>query len=303
VSVCPSCKRDNEPRYRFCLGCGSELAAPEAESAPPAKEKAAPPPVKASNGAGPRRKCPSCDLTVQGEYKFCPTCGAVLVESGPVEMLEEPTKQDAPVAGTLTVVRPDGSEGGSLPLSGGENVIGRSAGPLFESDGYLSPTHAQVVLNAAGMVLRDANSLNGVFVRISKEEPLEHGDVFRIGQELLRFETLSPPAPLADGTDVLGSPNPGYWGRLAVLVGADLIGAAWPLSGDGVAIGRERGDITFPEDGYVSGAHARVLQRDGHVYLQDLGSSNGTYLRLRAERAVPSGTMVLMGQQLFRLTY
>ena len=65
--------------------------------------------------------------------------------------------------------------------------------------------------------------------------------------------------PLDDGTDVMGSPNPGYWGRLALIVGRDQDGSAFPLFGDAVTLGRERGDILFPEDGYVSGQHARVV--------------------------------------------
>ncbi len=109
--------------------------------------------------------------------------------------------------------------------------------------------------------------------------------------------------PLDDGTDVMGSPNPGYWGRLALIVGRDQDGSAFPLFGDSVTLGRERGDILFPEDGYVSGQHARVELRDGRVFLRDLDSSNGTFVRVRGERAVKPGAAILMGQQLFRISY
>ena len=67
-------------------------------------------------------------------------------------------------------------------------------------------------------------------------------------------------------------------------------------------LGRERGDILFPEDGYVSGTHAQLTLRDGQVYLSDLGSSNGTFFRIRGSRMVASGSLLLMGQQLFRAT-
>ena len=62
-----------------------------------------------------------------------------------------------------------------------------------------------------------AGSLNGVFVKLHDEEELLDGDVFRIGQELLRYDEIPGPVPLDDGTDVMGSPNPGYWGRLALI--------------------------------------------------------------------------------------
>jgi pSer/pThr/pTyr-binding forkhead associated (FHA) protein len=162
-------------------------------------------------------------------------------------------------------------------LNDGENLIGRGTGPLFDADGYLSPRHAELVLNAAGLVVRDAGSLNGVFIKLAQEEQLRDGDIFRIGQELLRFDEIPAPAPLDDGTDLMGSPNPGYWGRLALVVGRNQDGSAFPLFGDAVLLGRERGDILFAEDGYVSGQHARVSQRDGQFWLADLGSSNGTW--------------------------
>jgi pSer/pThr/pTyr-binding forkhead associated (FHA) protein len=212
----------------------------------------------------------------------------------------------APVAepkphGRITLIRPDGSEGGTHELEEGENRIGRAHGALFENDGYLSPLHAEIVVNAAGAVIRDLGSLNGVFCKMSGEEEVQSGDVFRIGQELLRFDAIAPPQPLEDGTEIMGSPNPGYWGRLSVIIGKDIDGSAYPLFGDAVTIGRERGDINFPDDGYVSGVHARITQREGKTYLTDLGSSNGTFVRLHGERVVQDGAFLLFGQQLFRL--
>jgi pSer/pThr/pTyr-binding forkhead associated (FHA) protein len=172
---------------------------------------------------------------------------------------------------------------------------------MFDSDAYLSPRHAQLILNAAGLVVRDLRSLNGVFVKLIGEEEISSGTIFRIGQELLRFDAIQSPTPLEDGTEVMGSPNPGFWGRLIVIVGRDTDGSAFPLFGDAVVLGRERGDILFPEDGYVSGTHCRLSVRDGRFFLADLGSSNGSFLRIYGERPVPSGSFLLMGQQLFKL--
>jgi len=73
--------------------------------------------------------------------------------------------------------------------------------------------------------------------------------------------------------------------------------------GESVTLGRERGEINFPDDGYVSGLHARVTLRDGRVFLADLGSSNGTFVKVNGERAVGHESFVLLGQQLFRLNF
>ena len=117
----------------------------------------------------------------------------------------------------------------------------------------------------------------------------------------MRFDLIEPPSPLEDGTEIMGSPNPGYWGKITVIIGREVEGSAYPLLGESITIGRERGDINFPDDGYVSGLHARVHTEGGRVLLGDLGSSNGTFIKVHRERAVGHESYVLLGQQLFRL--
>jgi pSer/pThr/pTyr-binding forkhead associated (FHA) protein len=274
----------------------------------------APAASSAGGAAAEGTVCSTCGRMVSPGFAFCGSCGARVSVSGaaaPAAPLTTGARAVQPAApakvivprGRLILIRPDGSEGGAHPLHDGENLVGRGQGVLFDGDLYLSPRHAEFILGPEGLMVRDVRSLNGVFVRIGDEEALESGDIIRIGQELLRFEVISAPVPLEDGTEVAGTPNPGFWGRLSVIVGRDVDGSAFPLFGDSVVMGRERGDILFPEDGYVSGTHARISLRDGRVFINDVGSSNGTFLRVRGERKVPNGTFVLMGQQLFRLEY
>jgi pSer/pThr/pTyr-binding forkhead associated (FHA) protein len=257
--------------------------------------------------------CPSCGKPVQPGFAFCGGCGTRIARqpsnaapggAPPQTMFMAGAPATAPVAvprGRLILIRPDGSEGGAHPLHDGENIIGRGQAPLFDADAYLSPRHAEVSIGPGGVTIRDLQSLNGIFLKIDGEEPLESGDIFRIGQELLRFEVISSPQALEDGTEIMGTPNPGFWGRLSVIVGRDVDGSAFPLFGESIVLGRERGDILFPEDGYVSGTHSRISLHDERAFLTDLGSSNGTFLRIRHERTVPTGAFMLMGQQLFRL--
>jgi predicted component of type VI protein secretion system len=84
-------------------------------------------------------------------------------------------------------------------------------------------------------------------------------------------------------------------------MGPGIDGSAFPLMGEEMVLGRERGDILFSDDGYVSGTHAKLSVREDGYFLTDLGSSNGTFVRLIEPRVVPTGTYVLMGQQLFRI--
>jgi len=259
------------------------------------------------------RRCPSCGSDVPPSFRFCGTCGFRMDEgSAPAPMPQPPmggnVSGGAPLAMSrsrlsMTLIRPDGSEGGTHDLRTGENKLGRSFGNVFENDGYLSPVHALLDIRGVQGVVRDLDSLNGVFVKMTQEEELQSGQIIRIGQELLRFEIIPTPEPTADGTELMGSPNPGFWGKLTVIIGRDVTGAAFPLLGESVTLGRERGEINFPDDGYVSGLHARISLRDGRVFLADLGSSNGTFIKVNGERNVGNDSFVLLGQQLFRLNF
>lgn len=259
--------------------------------------------------SSPTRACPGCGRISPVDFAFCGGCGMRMDAIAAPASSSVPTTSDAPAyhpvetaaPGKLVLILPDGSEGGSLPLHEGETIVGRDGTPLFEGDVYLSPRHAVLELRDGNLVVRDDGSLNGVFVKMSGEECIEDGEVFRLGQELLRFEVLTPGSPLDDGTEIMGSPNPGYWGRVTALLGRDQDGAAYPIAGESAVVGRERGDILFPDDGYVSGTHARLSRRNGQYYLADLNSSNGTFLRLRSERALYDGSFLLLGQQLFRV--
>ena len=182
--------------------------------------------------------------------------------------------------------------------------MGRDTGSIFAGDSYLSPRHATFLRREGSLSIKDEGSLNGVYLKVQPQVPClpEFGDIFRSGQEIVRFEALNGQADDSDGVRRLGSPSNGYIGRLALVVGRDTTGNAFPIPDTGVHCGRERGDILFSEDGYVSGLHCRIApEADGKVYLTDVGSSNGTFVRLKNEHQITSGDVLLMGQQLFRV--
>jgi pSer/pThr/pTyr-binding forkhead associated (FHA) protein len=209
----------------------------------------------------------------------------------------------APSVVRLTLIRPDGTEGGTHSLNEGANRIGRTTAPLFASDVYLSPQHATFTVRGTSVSIRDESSLNGVYLRVAPQVPIDinNGDIFRIGQEILKFDAYGPVQTEADGTERQGAQIEGLVGRISLLIGRETTGNAFPIPVTGLFLGRERGDILFPEDGYVSGLHAQLTVAGGKLTLTDLNSSNGTYVRVRAEHTLQNGDLLLMGQQLFRV--
>ena len=52
----------------------------------------------------------------------------------------------------------------------------------------------------------------------------------------------------------------------------------------------------------MSGLHCLLsVDLESAIWLTDLGSSNGSFVRLKQQHAISSGDILLMGQQLFRL--
>lgn len=256
-------------------------------------------------------ECPQCGHTNKLGNRFCASCGFNLSTSNPPAVAPRPAP--AAIAGgaapgvsvALTALRADGSEAGTFALPPQPTtLLGRDTGSIFAGDSYLSPRHASINISGNQVVIRDEGSLNGVYLKLRPQMPwlLKFGDLFRIGQEIIKLEALENQPPGADGVERLGSPRDGYVGRLALVIGRDTTGNAFPIPKGGVHCGRERGDILFSEDGYVSGLHCRIApEADGSIYLTDVGSSNGTFVRLGRDHVLSPGDILLMGQQLFRV--
>lgn len=66
--------------------------------------------------------------------------------------------------------------------------------------------------------------------------------------------------------------------HLAVVDGS-MRGITVPLGDNGVLIGRNPECTLVLSDDFASGRHARVYQQDGHWFIDDLGSTNGTFIR------------------------
>jgi hypothetical protein len=90
-------------------------------------------------------------------------------------------------------------------------------------------------------------------------------------------------------------------GRLVVVTSpARREGEEWVLDSAPITVGRNsRNDIDLGRDEYASSNHARIEPRRDGVWLEDVGSTNGTYLNgtrvTRAKRLSP-GDVVRIGE-------
>ena len=155
--------------------------------------------------------------------------------------------------------------------------------------------------------------------------PLEDQDLILVGQQVLRFEIVKEgetglgPA-VEHGTVLFGSPAAPRYARLGQRTVEGVTRDVYYLRKVETVLGRESGDVVFTEDAFLSRRHAaiRLLGRDGSPFpagskpppgsglgyaLVDLGSSNGTFLRIRSETELAPGDHFRVGQQLFRVDF
>jgi pSer/pThr/pTyr-binding forkhead associated (FHA) protein len=257
------------------------------------------------------RQCRVCSAGIPMDFTFCALCGAPVSvrrqNTGPIPE-EVGLAPSGETRGKVILLREDGVDRQAYDLDATTTILGREDSQImFPSDEFLAQRHAAFTYRGDRLVVRPLETTNGVFRRLSGEVEIHSGDAFRIGQELLVFQSVdvleeAGRAEDDSSTRWLGSAlSPKVWGRLSQRIGPGLAANAFLLESDDVFLGRERGQITFPRDGYVSGCHAVVARRNGRVYLKDLGSSNGTYVRLRDEIELTTGDHLLVGQQLLRV--
>jgi pSer/pThr/pTyr-binding forkhead associated (FHA) protein len=83
-----------------------------------------------------------------------------------------------------------------------------------------------------------------------------------------------------------------------------LTGTSLRLRESGTLIGRNPECALVLDDDFASGRHARIFEREGTWYAEDLGSTNGTFVgsqRLTAPVAVQAGTALRIGKTVVEL--
>jgi FHA domain-containing protein len=110
-----------------------------------------------------------------------------------------------------------------------------------------------------------------------------------------RVRAPKPPRPARPGR---GVPQ-----RL-LITGGSLAGTSIGLADQQITIGRANDATLVLQDDYASSRHARLFPQDGQWIVEDLGSTNGTYLdrqKVTQPTPVPPGVPIRIGKTVLEL--
>jgi hypothetical protein len=306
--ICPRCGTPTPMGFAYCQQCGLHMSALQptdpgglARSRTPSSAPAPAPAARAP--IDPQAATMAADGNRAQQLMQQPS---TLPRAGSASQV--PAPQAGPSWGSAVLVNRDGSDGQRFPLAGEYLIVGRGGADIaFEDDRFLARQHARFERAADGSVkVVPMDTLNGVFKKANEPVEITDGMTVLVGREVLRFERVDAEEakvhPLVrHGVALFGSPPREPWGRLVQVIPSGGHRDVRHLVGEEIVLGREEGDIVFRDDAFMSRRHAAVTWNGKQAQITDLGSSNGTFVRLTTPSAIKHGDHVRMGDQLLRI--
>jgi pSer/pThr/pTyr-binding forkhead associated (FHA) protein len=265
-----------------------------------------PPPI----AAGPTKtmKMPAIGAPASEEI----TSSAPLISSAPASFSSTPSAQPvAPMGGgvkiraqstpSLQVLDMWGRPLFDFPIQAPRVMIGREQSDLpMTQDPHVSRWHASLSWRAGSLEIEDIGSTNGVFLRIADEFLLEDGDEFVLGMHKFVFLSTSEPLKYepereAGGVRIAGAPCAPSFARLLHIMEGGVIAGLYPL-GERFHVGSQQGELVCVDDPGMSAIHAVVERRQRAYYLRDLGSAQGSYIRINSPVELLDGDSFLVGR-------
>lgn len=113
-----------------------------------------------------------------------------------------------------------------------------------------------------------------------------------------RAPAQAPRQPQRQARSTRGAP------RYLIVTGGPLSGMTIDLTDQQITMGRANDATLVLNDDYASTRHARIFPQDGQWLVEDLGSTNGTYLerqKVTRPTPVPVGVPVRIGKTVLEL--
>jgi adenylate cyclase len=200
----------------------------------------------------------------------------------------------------LVQVRNDGRPARELELQNVASVVGRTDGEFtFPNDSAMQPRHARVLIERGQLFVEPIDSA-AVFFSLIGPYRLQSGDVIKLGSQILEFHANAVALEMVAST---GSTMKEVSAKLQKPL-AELVSTTdqrhFPLPEAETTFGRTKGTYTF-SDTALSRSHAKIYQRGEDFFIEDTGSTNGTFVKARDKTPVPDQSILSIAGQLFRV--
>lgn len=308
--ACPRCGTQTPLGFSFCQQCGLRMdgSDPGASRAGRASAPQLPKFDKLDAPIDPHAGTIAQDDGTAPTFAVSSASAAALpVRGAPLRVRSQTGPAPLVAWGTAVLVNRDGSDGQRFQLTGEQVIIGRAGADLaFDDDRFLAHQHARLDRGRDGATtLHPLDTLNGVFRKADAPIELVDGMTILAGREVLRFERVLPeeavqPPLIRHGIALFGSPPREPWGRVIQLLPSGGYRDVRHLFGNEVVLGREEGELVFRDDAFLSRRHAALTWNGQRAQLTDLGSSNGTFVRITAATVLKHGDHIRLGDQLLR---
>lgn len=250
---CPQCGNQNEDGATFCDNCGTALTG----AAPPPARPAAPAGLPPTAAVGAGLRCPQCGQPVVAGEAFCENCGAALTGMAPSPA---PPAYPAPPPPAMPAYQPPSPQPAPPAYQPPPQPAPAPAGPAT------CPSCGTPATPGAAFCDNCGASLTGVPPAAAAAPPYPP----------------PYPAPAAEPYPPAAGPPP------RLMVQPSNTSLPFPASKAEIIAGREDPvSNVFPEinldphggdEGGVSRRHAKFTLRGGQWYVEDLNSTNFTFV-------------------------
>ncbi len=193
------------------------------------------------------------------------------------------------------LLMPDGDrrtiEVGARPIALGSGIDSLGV----TGDPRVLPTEGHIFVEHGALVVQPGVEATGVYRRVRDEEVLQADDVILMGDVAAMYTGVAAAPPVDGSRQVLGGSANTPCGRLTFLRRDGSAGPVHDLPAGKTIIGRTDGHLNFPHDARLSRRHVRFFASDRGVSVEDLGSRNGTYLRVRGRSELEIGDALRIG--------
>ncbi len=260
---CPSCGMPNPGNAQFCSRCKK-----------PMREKAPQIPLGPLDAEDLKLDimCPRCGQQIPADSKFCGFCGAPLTEGTPAHPPAAPPRP-APRPVAPQPVRPPGPP--PAPH------VPKAAPPAPKPSSSTTPT--------------------APIAPVSAPRPAAAPPAAKPAAPVARPPAPLAPPPAQETVVFTGMRTQKVEAAITEVRPDGTTGKATRIVKETV-VGRGICDLSYPDDALLSVRHAAVQKREGKLFLKDLESQNGTYIKQRQDTELHPGDVFLLGRELFRFS-